>query len=260
VTSQLQPSFDNTLRSELVINSDGAADIVLVCEHASNYIPDEFSDLGLDKKTLNSHIAWDPGALSVAKGLSRHFDAPLVTPAVSRLVYDCNRHADVESAIPETSENDTIPGNRGLTGEERKAREQEFYIPFRNALTSVIKRTVETKSRAVVVTIHSFSPVYKGEARDFDLGILHDSDARLADRLLQCIDDDGTCSARRNQPYGPEDDVTFTLAEHAVPDGLLNVMIEIRNDLIVDEKAIQTMVDHLSGYLESALKEFENEC
>jgi predicted N-formylglutamate amidohydrolase len=36
----------------------------------------------------------------------------------------------------------------------------------------------------------------------------------------------------KNDPYGPADGVTHTLKEHGLSNGLLNVMIEVRNDLL----------------------------
>jgi len=259
VKPQLRSGETEIIANDHVINKNGRGQIVLVCEHASNAIPAEYSDLGLDAATLQSHIAWDPGALSVAKGLSQYFDTPLVTPAVSRLVYDCNRHADVKSAIPERSENHIIPGNVGISSQERKNRAEKYYKPFRDTLISVIEQTIQIKQKPIVVTIHSFTPVYAGIIRDFDLGILHDADARLADKLLDCAKADGALSVMRNQPYGPEDDVTYTLIEHAVSRGLLNVMIEIRNDLISNETDCQRMVNRLAKYIEQAVKDCAND-
>ena len=81
-----------------VVNPSGAGAFVVVCEHASNFIPAGFGALGLDEAALASHIAWDPGALAVAKTLSARLDAPLVAQRVSRLLYDCNRPPEAASA------------------------------------------------------------------------------------------------------------------------------------------------------------------
>ena len=43
----------------------------VVCEHASNHFPPEFGTLGLDATAQSAHIAWDPGALGLARCLSR---------------------------------------------------------------------------------------------------------------------------------------------------------------------------------------------
>lgn len=246
-------SLNSATQDEVeLINASGKGGVVLVCEHACNFVPDEFSALGLDEAALNSHIAWDPGALAVAEILSSAFDAPLIAPTVSRLIYDCNRPAQAKSAVPIKSEVYDIPGNVGLSDEDRLKRSERFYQPYRTALVQAIEGALAAGRSPAIVTIHSFTPIYKGEPRDLDLGILHDTDARLADKLLTLIKDEGELAARRNDPYGPADGVTYTLAEHAVPRGLLNVMIEIRNDLIAQADMQQAMARRLADYLQTA--------
>ncbi|HEY9079414.1 N-formylglutamate amidohydrolase [Magnetovibrio sp.] len=242
-----------------LVNPDGKGAIVFVCEHASRFVPNEFADLGLDAEALKSHVAWDPGAWAVAKELSAAFDAPLVGPGVSRLVYDCNRPSKAESAVPQKSEIYEIPGNIGLSDSDRLARAERFYLPYRNALTKVLEDAVRLGRHPAFITIHSFTPVYHGTRRTLDLGILHDSDARLADEILRITAAEGELTALINQPYGPKDGVTYTLAEHAIPRGLLNVMIEIRNDLIADGDAQHAMAMRLEGYIRGALANLDVE-
>lgn len=229
-----------------VSRSDGQAPIVLVCEHASLHIPPELDDLGLDDAARRSHAAWDIGALGVARAMSRRLDAVLVASAVSRLVYDCNRPPEAPDAIPEQSEVFAIPGNAGLSLVERRRRVGAYYEPFRDALAAEIAR----KADPVLVTIHSFTPVYHGKARAVEIGVLHDADSRLADALLEVAD---RYDVQRNAPYGPDDGVTHTLKLHALPGGRLNVMIEIRNDLIRSEAAEEAMAETLSAWVARAL-------
>lgn len=236
-----------------IVNPEGEGRVVLVCEHAANALPAELGTLGLSREALQSHIAWDLGALAVAKALSALLDAPLIAQRISRLVYDCNRSPDAADAIPEHSEYHEIPGNMGLSAAERQARIARYYDPFCAALSDSIAHRVAAKVVPALVTIHSFTPVYKGERRDLDVGILHDSDARLADEILKSAEMDGALTVRRNAPYAPRDGVTFTLTRHALPSGLLNVMIEIRNDLIADGDSQQAMALRLFAYLDGAL-------
>ena len=110
----------------VVLNPEGRSSVVVVCEHASSYIPAGFNDLGLSGDALQSHAAWDPGAMSVAKSLSLHLDATLVASDVSRLVYDCNRPPDAPDAMPARSEVFDVPGNANLTSGQRQERIAEF--------------------------------------------------------------------------------------------------------------------------------------
>jgi len=238
--------------SPRVLNPNGTHPIVLICEHASNAIPAKFDSLGLDKAALNSHIAWDPGALETAKKISEELNAALVCSTVSRLVYDCNRPPDAPDAMPDRSETTHIPGNKDLSSSGRDDRIANYYRPFETLISDVLDHH---GSQAVLVTIHSFTPVYLGRQRDVQIGILHDEDTRLADALLDVADG---YKVDRNEPYGPDDGVTHTLAHHAIPRGLLNVMIEIRNDLIATPQQCDVMASKLADWLVSSLAMLQN--
>lgn len=235
-----------------VINPDGRGRFLLVCEHASHAIPAEFDHLGLPADLRQSHIAWDPGALAVATAMAARLDAPLVAPTASRLLYDCNRPPEAPSAIPEKSERFEIPGNTGLSAAERQARVDRFYRPFHDALSARIDRQMRLHAAPMIVTVHSFTPTYHGVRRNLDIGILHDSDSRLADALIAAIEADTEFVVRRNEPYGPKDGVTHTLRVQALPRGLANVMIEIRNDLIGRAEDQRAMAEILASCAEKA--------
>ena len=237
-------------------NRTGRSDIVLVCEHASNFIPPEYQGLGLSDAARLSHAAWDPGARAVAVGLSTALDAVLVTPRVSRLIYDCNRPPNEASAMPEKSEIYDIPGNRSLDPAARQRRIAGVYDPFRTAVRDALETRRQAGGAPVLVTIHSFTPVYHGKPRDAEIGILHDSDSRLADAIL--ARDGGMLGPfrlSRNDPYGPEDGVTHTLQALGMAQGCVNVMIEIRNDLIDSAAGQQVMSDLLQDRLLAALQD-----
>jgi predicted N-formylglutamate amidohydrolase len=240
-------------------NLAGASDLVIACEHASCFVPAEFAGLGLTPALLQSHIAWDPGALAVARHLAERLDAPLVAAGASRLLYDCNRPPEAAGAIPAKSEIYEIPGNLNLSPAARQARIARFYLPFRDTLGAVIEQRLARRRAPLLVTIHSFTPVYAGAARELDIGVLHDSDARLADALLAAMAPDARFTVRRNEPYGPQDGVTHTLRTQAVARGLLNVMIEIRNDLLASAAAQQAMAGWLYDHIERALGALESE-
>jgi predicted N-formylglutamate amidohydrolase len=236
-----------------IANPDGAGDFLIVCEHASRHIPASYGGLGLDEVALASHIAWDPGALAVAETMSERLDATLIAQRHSRLLYDCNRPPESPGAVPAVSEIYQIPGNNCLSAAERQTRIDRYYVPFRDTLAGVIDRRIGKGRPPMLVTVHSFTPVYNGNEREVELGILHGADARLADVLLDAARVTSNLVIRRNEPYGPSDGVIHTLDVHGVSRGLLNVMLEIRNDLIADRDGQTKMGDLLSDCLASAL-------
>ena len=233
-----------------LINAGQQFSSVLVCEHASNHIPDMFEQLGISSEVATSHVAWDPGAFEVSRRLAELMNAPLVKGEVSRLVYDCNRPPQAADAIPEKSEVFEIPGNLDLDDIDRDLRVVRVYLPFRQCIADTIAQSEQLQA---LITIHSFTPVYNGEHREVEIGILHDTDARLADEMLQLAPSHTDLIVRRNEPYGPQHGVTHTLKEHALSNNLLNVMIEIRNDLIATSEQCQRIADMLHGLLLEAL-------
>jgi predicted N-formylglutamate amidohydrolase len=233
----------------LVVNGGGRSSYVLACEHASKQLPRSLGTLGLPEAELQRHIAWDIGAEKVARLLSRLMDAPLVLQRYSRLAYDCNRPPDSADAMPEISETTHIPGNRHLSPDDRLMRTREIYRPFHAAIADLLDRRAADGTRSMVVTIHSFTPVYKGTRRAVELGILHDRDQGLADELITSFPG---VDARLNEPYGPDDGVLHTLNLHAAPRGLRHAMIEIRNDFLLDERGQAEWAERLSAALAHA--------
>lgn len=238
-------------------NADGRSALLLVCEHASRRLPRKLGTLGLSADALEAHIAWDPGALAVAKQLSARLDATLIFQNFSRLVYDCNRPPEASDAMPVVSEVFEIPGNRDMSPAERQARVDEIYRPWQRTLADMIAARKAAGRETVVVTVHTYTPVYKGAAREVQIGILHDTDSRLADAMLRRAEGCGY-DIRRNEPYGPEDGVTHTLREHGIANGLLNVMIEVRNDLVRDDEGQTRISDLLESLLSGSLAENDN--
>lgn len=225
--------------------------ILIVCEHASNHIPPHLGSLGLAPDVLETHVAWDPGARGVAEQMQARLPAVLVQSQVSRLVYDCNRPPEAPSAIPAKSEIYDIPANANLTAAARQERVDHVYRPFEQAIRTQIEH-----NRAhldLMITIHSFTPIYHGRPRDVELGILHGDDARFAHAMMAHIPSPKVYDIRLNEPYSAQDGVAHTLNLHAAANGLMNVMIEIRNDLIQTPDAQDAMAIYLTQWAERTL-------
>ncbi|WP_264210879.1 N-formylglutamate amidohydrolase [Leisingera thetidis] len=236
-----------------VVNRKGTGPVLLLCEHASSDIPARYGGLGLKEADRLSHAAWDPGARAVALHMSRALDAPLVASRVSRLVYDCNRPPEAASAMPEKSELVEVPGNKELTAAQRQERVDTVYAPFCGTVSKVINARKEAGLRTVLVTMHSFTPVYYGQHRAVEIGVLHDSDSRLADAMLAAAPALPHRHVERNAPYGPADGVTHSLKIHGLAHGLANVMIEIRNDLVTSPEEEEAMAEEMLTLLRPAL-------
>lgn len=229
--------------------------IVMVCEHAANAMPAPWDGLGLDPATRAAHVAWDPGALGLARGLAARLDAALVHAPVSRLVHDLNRAPDHPGAMPERSEIHEIPGNRAISALQRAARVAAVYAPFHATLAGLIAQRIALGLRPVIVTVHSFTPVWHGQPRSMEFGVIHDDDRPGEDAFARAIlaAETSGLQAALNVPYSAADGVTHLLRRHAVPFMLPHAMLEIRNDLIANPAAEAAMADRLAPALARAL-------
>ncbi|WP_103335787.1 N-formylglutamate amidohydrolase [Pseudotabrizicola formosa] len=236
-----------------VENRDAAGAILLVCEHASNAFPAPWGRLGLTDAQARAHVAWDPGALDLSRALAARLDAALVHAPASRLIYDLNRGPNRADAMAPRSEVHDIPGNTGLTPLDRLHRAEALYLPFHTSLQAEIVRRLALGRPTVLITIHSFTPVYHGQHRAVEFGVIHDADDRMARAIVAAAQDLSGLACALNEPYSAADGVTHTLRLHATPYGLANAMLEIRNDLIATPGQVEAMASQLAPVLQTAL-------
>lgn len=235
-----------------MLNPDGRAALVLVCEHASRFIPTAYEGLGLGEADLRRHIAWDIGALGLARELSALLDAPLVHATYSRLLLDLNRPVDADDSVVRISEATVIPGNASLEEAEREYRRLRIYEPFHACVDALVSRRLTGRQATAVVSIHSFTPSFHGERRPWEVGVIAQSDRRLGDALLRALTADGTLCVGDNLPYGPQDGVYHSMHRHAEARGLPCAMIEVRQDLL-DEAGQKRWAAVLATALGAAL-------
>jgi len=151
----------------------GRSDFVIVADHASARVPRRLANLGLPDSELQRHIAWDIGALGVARHVAAALDAPLVAQNYSRLVIDCNRDPDVATSIPRISELREIPGNIGLSASQIAARRVEIFDPYHRRIGELLDDRHAIGRRVILIAQHTMTDVYKGRStRDACRGAL----------------------------------------------------------------------------------------
>jgi predicted N-formylglutamate amidohydrolase len=230
-------------------NAAGHSPFLLTCDHYGRLIPRALGDLGLPERELTRHIAWDIGIAGVAEALSKHLDAHLIAQRYSRLVIDCNRPPDVPSSIPVISEATTIQGNEGLARDAVEARRQAIFDPYHRRIRDVIDARLRDDVPTVLVSLHSFTPVYAGIARPWHIGTLYHRDTRLPPLLLSLLRNETDLVVGDNEPYAVSDDTDYTIPVHGEARGLMNSGIEIRQDLIADPSGQQQWADRLARIL-----------
>lgn len=231
-----------------LVNADGRSSFALVCEHASNWMPSSYARLGLPETELQRHIAWDIGAADLARGLSLALDAPLILATASRLLIDLNRPPGSATSIPELSEATRVPGNCGLDDEERKRRANRWFYPFQDAVGALLDRRQERGRLTRLLAIHSFTPVFLGQVRPWQAGILYRRSAALGAHLVERLGGEAAAIAH-NQPYQIDDESDFTIPIHGEARGLDAVLVEVRQDLIATADGAAHWADRLAGAL-----------
>ncbi len=235
--------------------ADGRGSILLLCDHASNFIPENFNALGLRREDLSCHFAWDPGAAEVTRHIAQSLDCPAILATASRLLIDCNRDPGDWDSIVEIGEATPIPGNVGLSKAERAARADAYHAPFHERIEAA--RLAGMGRLKAVVSIHSFTPDYHGQKRPWHIGLVHNVDPRLAQSLALQLRGEDQLTVGDNEPYGPGDGVYYTMTRHAEAHGLAALMIEIRNDLIATETGQLAWAQRLAPMLQAAVEALE---
>ena len=227
-----------------IVNPAGRGNAVLVCDHASNRIPRKLGTLGLHAADIESHVAWDPGAAQVARGLSARLDAPLVLSAYSRLVIDCNRPLESPESIPSRSHTVAVPGNQSLTDEDRALRIEGLFKPYHHAIDTLLDHRQERPN--LLLSLHSFTPVLSGPPRPWSIGISYGRDRRFAVLLLKALQHEKNIVVGDNQPYAIEDSSDYTIPHHGEARGVPHALIEIRQDGLTTPAATALWAERLA--------------
>lgn len=226
--------------------------LLLLCDHASNAVPPELGALGLPSGEFERHIAYDIGADGVTRHLAELSHAPALMTRVSRLVIDCNRAADDPTLIMQLSDRAIVPGNRNLAAAERQARIARYYRPYHDAIGATIDAMSAAAMPPVLLSIHSFTPCWKGTERRWHAGVLWDKDPRLAEVLLNGLSAEPALVVGDNEPYSGR---LFgdTLYQHGTTRGLAHAILEIRQDLIATEQGQRAWAARIAAILTAAL-------
>lgn len=232
-----------------IVNEGGRSPIVLICEHASNHMPGCYDGLGLGPADLGRHIAWDVGAAEVTRHLSRLLDAPAFLAGYSRLLIDLNRPLGAASSIPLVSEATEIPGNRDLAPAERERREAMMFHPFHRGVARFLDARQTRGEGSVIVAIHSYTPVFHGQARPWHAGVLFAQAAAMGQEVIEGLRGAAPgLLVEANVPY-VIDANDYAIPVHGDQRGNPAVLIEIRNDLIATPDGAARWAGYLAGAL-----------
>lgn len=241
-----------------LVNPDAAPKLIFVCDHASNAVPEEFGALGLPPETFVRHIAFDIGAADVTRALAQSFNAPAVLGGTSRLLIDLNRGADDPTLVMKLSDGAIIPGNAKVDFAEIDRRIALYYRPYHDAIETQIARARAQSHTPIIISIHSFTPEWRGKRRPWQVGVLWSrKDGRLALPLLDALREQRDLTIGDNEPYSGELE-NDCMDQHALRHGFPHVLIEIRQDLIGDPGGVAQWSARLAPMLRQALERLDS--
>lgn len=235
-----------------VIPARDPSRLVVICDHASAFMPECYGGLGLAAGDRYSHIAWDPGAEAVARRLGARLNAAVVLAGASRLLVDCNRAEDDAGWMPAWSCGIEVPGNCGLSADEKAERKRVWYDPYHQAIAEQVRRIADRGQVPALIAVHSFTPCLGAEPRPWHVGVLWNRDGRLALPALDRLRREPGVAVGDNQPYSARE-INYTLDTHAGRTGIPHVSFEIRQDLLADDDGVERWGELLGRALEPSL-------
>src|SRR5271157_2741402 len=233
------------------------AGVLLISDHASNALPPGYGTLGLPPRALERHIAYDIGAAALTRAMALRLNAPAVLSTFSRLLIDPNRGADDPTLVMRYSDGVIVPGNARADSAEIALRRERYWAPYRETVAATIEAMLATGEPPGLVSIHSFTPVWRGTARRWKIGVLWDRDDRIPAPLLAALHDEEDLHAHGIGDNEPYDGALAgdTIDAVATSRGLANALIEVRQDLIAEAAGAEAWADRLARLIRPILAE-----
>lgn len=215
-----------------IVNATGRAPLVITCDHASNAVPPEIGNFGVSGADMQRHIAWDIGAAAIARHLAKTFDAPAILSGTSRLVIDCNRQLRDPTLIPAISDGTPVPGNEGLSPQQRAQRISGYYEPYHAACREIVSSRCEGGRRPLYLAVHSMTDRMRGKFRPWEIALSSNENRRATDPALAVLRKLDGVVVGDNEPYDMNVDEDYSTPEHALSRGLDYLQVEFRQDMV----------------------------
>lgn len=205
--------------------------VVLLCEHGGNAVPSPWKDLGIPRAFFDTHFGSDIGAAELTINVAERLGATAIVSNYSRLFLDYNRHSNDPDCFKLDMGGIPIPANQRLSETEIQLRERYARLPLERAIDQWT--LAEATKPALLISIHSFSPVWNNQIRECEIGVMWREDTRLAHPLIEALRQ-GDIKVDDNQPYDFRTSDWFTLKRHGLDVGVPCAYIEIRNSFLIE--------------------------
>ena len=229
-----------------ILDGDFSKGLVLLADHAMNRLPQQYHQLGLPDSAFVRHIAYDIGIEPLTRALSQRLGVPAAMSCFSRLLIDPNRGEDDPTLVMRISDGAIIPGNHPITADEWRHRIETYHRPYHDAVARVIDKAAETSGvTPLILSLHSFTPAWKGVERPWHAAVLWDSDDRAVTPLIDLLSAPGDIVVGDNEPYDGalKGD---TMYRHCMMHGRAHALLEVRQDEIADAAGVARWTDRLA--------------
>lgn len=230
-----------------IVGDPRAGSLLFTCEHAGRALP-EWQASAEDRRYLDDHWGWDVGAGALTRVLAERMGCAAVLSCFSRLVCDPNREPDEPSFVVREVDGHTLSFNRAVDDRERTRRRERYFDPYHDAIDELLAARRDAGDRVGLCSIHSFTAVHVGEARDMEVGVLFDDHEPLARRLAGALGDEGFVTAL-NEPYSGFAGLVYAVSRHGRAHRVPYVELEVRNDLLRDVASVASMAERIARAL-----------
>ncbi len=234
-----------------IVGASRRGPFVLTCEHAGAAIPWTVKIPSAVAALLRTHRGSDRGAWPLTRALALRLDAVAIGSSWSRLWIDLNRRVDDSTLILAEVDGVAIPWNRALNSRDIERRARDYHDPYHTTVDRTLRTRLAGGSRPMVFSIHTFTPVFEGTERRFDVGILFDRHDRPARRLATILRRSGL-SVRLNEPYSGKNGLMYAAERHGSHYGLVCLELEVNQARFDDAKFVGRLTEALAPALSEA--------
>ncbi len=237
-----------------IVEGNWTGGLLLICDHARNFVPPHYDNLGLSDAQLSRHIAYDIGMEALTRRLAGSLGVPAVLSTYSRLLIDPNRGVVDATVLMRLSDGAVVPGNRYADHAEKERRLSRYHRPYHKAISASIEHMMASGQSPIVISLHSFTPIWRGFVRPWHAGVLWDRDGRVAKPLIAALKEGGDLIVGDNEPYTGE--LTGdTMNRHGTCRGISHALLEVRQDLVSDSAGVEHWAARLAPIFEHLLTE-----
>lgn len=247
-----------------ILKTNQKSPILLTCEHASARIPKDLNKLGLSFPELRgAKDLYDPGSAQLTRMLAENLGASMLLATTSRLVIDYNRRLDMQGVagnayhapalktelLTDLDDKEIIVpivANQKKSARLAVARYKQYVQPYQVAGTTLAQRLVAIHGHCLVLSIHSFYPVYRGDVRKTDIDVLYDVAVREGKQFAQVVKKQTSLVVAENKPWGMKDVDGGVFNSLQSQPGVTLLAVDINNRLLQSKSAVHALARALS--------------